>query len=175
MVRTNSKNNIYRSWLSRRNFPVKKYNKQPIQLDLIEYINQKEKKMNDELKQKIEEQFNESVAQGAKPVSFNELKDNGGIVDVEFLAKKVEIHPYFTMDSVSGDMVSFFSSKNVKAAVRSFCNSLDPLPLSLVKDLILVDAETREIVFDGKDYVDEWKDHQQYRLEEMIRNFKGGK
>lgn len=104
-----------------------------------------------------------------------ELQDNGGIVDVSALAAKVEVHPYFTMDSVSGDMVSFFSAKNSKAAVRSFCNSLDPLPLSLVKDLVLVDGISREIIFDGKDYVDEWKDHQQYRLEEMIRSFKGGK
>lgn len=105
---------------------------------------------------------------------FAELQDNNGVVDVEDLANKVEFHPYFGMDSVSGDMVSIFSSKNVKAAVRSFCNSLDPLPLSLVKDLVLVDGITREIIFDGKDYVDEWKDHQQYRLEEMIRSFKGG-
>lgn len=105
---------------------------------------------------------------------IKDLQDNNGVVDLEELAKKVEIHPYFAMDSVSGDMVSFFSSKNVQSAVRSFCNSLDPLPLSLVKDLVLVDGETRGIVFDGKDYVDEWKDHQQYRLEEMIRSFKGG-
>lgn len=106
---------------------------------------------------------------------IKDLQDNGGIVDVSALAVKVECHAYFTMDSVSGDMVSFFSANNAKAAVRSFCNSLDPLPLSLVKDLVLVDAESREIIFDGKDYVDEWKDHQQYRLEEMIRSFKGGK
>lgn len=103
-----------------------------------------------------------------------ELKDNQGIVNVSELAQKVEIHPYFSMDSVSGDMCSFFSSKNIQAAVRSFCNSLDPLPLSIVKDLVLVDGETREVVFDGKDYVDEWKDHQNYRLEQMIKQFKGG-
>lgn len=104
-----------------------------------------------------------------------ELQDNGGVVDVAEMAKKVEIHPYFAMDSVSGDMVSFFSAKNPQSATRSFCNSLDPLPLSLVKDLVLVDGVTREIVFDGSQYVDEWKDHQHYRLEEMIRSFKGGK
>lgn len=105
---------------------------------------------------------------------IKDLQDNGGVVDVEAMAKKVEIHPYFGMDSVSGDMVSFFTAKNATAATRSFCNSLDPLPLSLVKDLVLVDGITREIIFDGSQYVDEWKDHQQYRLEEMIRSFKGG-
>lgn len=103
-----------------------------------------------------------------------DLQDNNGVVDVSELAKKVQCHPYFGMDSVSGDLVSFFTASNVKAAVRSFCNSLDPLPLSMIKDFVLVDAESREIVFDGKDYEDEWKDHQQYRLEHMIRNFKGG-
>lgn len=105
---------------------------------------------------------------------INELQDNDGVIDVSELAKKVFIHPYFGMDSVSGDMVSFFSSGNVKAAVRSFCNSLDALPLSMVKDFVLVDGVTREIIFDGKDYESEWKDHQQYRLEQMIRNYKGG-
>lgn len=103
-----------------------------------------------------------------------EIKDNDGVVDVAELAKKVEIHPYFGMDSVSGDLVSFFTSGTVKAAVRSFCNSLDSLPLSMVKDFVLVDGCSREIVYDGKDYVDEWKDHQHYRLEQMIRNFKQG-
>lgn len=103
-----------------------------------------------------------------------ELQDNSGVVDVSEMAKKIEIHTYFGMDSVSGDLISFFTAKNVKAAVRSFCNSLDPLPLSMVKDFVLVDGETREIVFDGKDYEDEWKDHQQYRLEQMINKFKGG-
>ena len=102
-----------------------------------------------------------------------ELQDNSGVVDVAELAKKIECHAYFGMDSVSGDLISFFTAKNVKAAVRSFCNSLDPLPLSMVKDFVLVDAESREIVFDGKDYEDEWKDHQQYRLEQLIHNYKG--
>ena len=46
-------------------------------------------------------------------------------------------------------------------------------PLSIVKDLVLVDAETREIVFEGKDYVDQWTANQNSRLEAMIRNFKG--
>lgn len=105
---------------------------------------------------------------------ITDLKDNDGIVDVSDLAKKVLIHPYFGMDSVSGDMVSFFSSGNVKAAVRSFCNSLDSLPLSLVKDLVLVDGVTREIVFDGSDYEETWKNNQNYRLEQMIQNFKHG-
>lgn len=105
--------------------------------------------------------------------NVSELSDNGGLVDIDELAKKVFIHSYFGMDSVSGDMVSFFSSGNVKAAVRSFCNSLDSLPLSLVKDLVLVDGESRQIVFEGKDYVDTWKDNQNYRLEQMIRNYKG--
>ncbi len=105
---------------------------------------------------------------------ITDLKDNDGIVDVSVLAKKVFIHPYFGMDSVSGDMVSFFSSGNVKAAVRSFCNSLDSLPLSLVKDLVLVDGVTREIVFDGHDYEETWKNNQNYRLEQMIQNFKHG-
>lgn len=102
-----------------------------------------------------------------------DLQDNNGVVDVSEMAKKVEIHAYFGMDSVSGDLISFFTAKNVKAAVRSFCNSLDPLPLSMVKDFVLVDGESREIVFDGKDYEDEWKDHQQYRLEQLINKYKG--
>lgn len=105
---------------------------------------------------------------------IQDLQDNDGVVDVSELAKAVKIHPYFGMDSVSGDLVSFFTSGNVKAAVRSFCNSLDSLPLSMVKDFVLVDGITREIVFDGKDYESDWKDHQQYRLEQMIRNFKHG-
>lgn len=128
---------------------------------------------NEELKKTVEKKFNEAVVAGAEPVSF-ELQDNDGIVDVSELAKAVKIHPYFGMDSVSGDLVSFFTSGNVKAAVRSFCNSLDSLPLSMVKDFVLVDGVTREIVFDGKDYESEWKDRQQYRLEQMIRNFKHG-
>lgn len=103
-----------------------------------------------------------------------ELNDNDGVVDIEELAKKVFIHPYFGMDSVSGDLVSFFSSGNAKAAVRSFCNSLDNLPLSIVKDLVLVDGETRHIVFEGKDYVEQWTNNQNYRLEQMIKSFKGG-
>lgn len=123
-------------------------------MNLIDYILKKEKEMEGEIQ---------------------ELQDNTGIVDLEELAKKVLIHPYFGMDSVSGDMVSFFSSGNVKSAVRSFCNSLDRLPLCMVKDFVLVDGVTREIVFDGKDYVDQWKENQNYRLEEMIRNWKGAR
>ena len=123
-------------------------------MNLIDYILKKEKDMEKE---------------------SQELQDNSGIVDLEELAKKVLIHPYFGMDSVSGDMVSFFSSGNVKAAVRSFCNSLDHLPLSMVKDFVLVDGVTREIVYDGKDYVDQWKENQNYRLEEMIRNWRGAR
>ena len=78
------------------------------------------------------------------------------------------------MDSVSGDLVSFFSSANAKAAVRSFCSSLDHLPLNVMKDFVLVDGVTREIVFEAKDYVDQWKSNQAYRLEQMIRDFKRG-
>ena len=122
-------------------------------MDLIQYINKKEKEMEKE---------------------FVEIKDNGGIVDIQELANKVEIHPYFGMDSVSGDLVSFFNAANVKVAVRSFCNGLDVLPLSIVKDLVLVDASNREIVFEGKDYVDSWNANQNYRLEQMIKQFKGG-
>lgn len=103
-----------------------------------------------------------------------EIEDNGGIVDIQELANKVVVHPYFGMDSVSGDLVSFFNAANVKAAVRSFCNGLDVLPLSIVKDLVLVDASNREIVFEGKDYVDSWNANQNYRLEQMIKQFKGG-
>lgn len=121
-------------------------------MDLIQYINKKEKEMEKEIV---------------------EIKDNGGIVDIQELANKVEIHPYFGMDSVSGDLVSFFNAANVKAAVRSFCNGLDILPLSIVKDLVLVDASNREIVFEGKDYVDSWNANQNYRLEQMIKQFKG--
>lgn len=105
---------------------------------------------------------------------IEEIVDNGGIVDIEELAKKVEVHAYFGMDSVSGDLVSFFNAANIKAAVRSFCNSLDVLPLSIVKDLVLVDSDTRSIVFEGKDYVDQWTSNQNYRLEQMIKSFKGG-
>lgn len=108
-----------------------------------------------------------------KEIEKESIIDNGGVVDIEELAKKVHIHAYFGMDSVSGDLVSFFNSANAKAAVRSFCNGLDPLPLSIVKDLVLVDAETREIVFEGKDYVEQWTANQNSRLEAMIRNFKG--
>lgn len=122
-------------------------------MDLIQYINKKEKEMEKEIV---------------------EIEDNGGIVDIQELANKVEIHPYFGMDSVSGDLVSFFNAANVKAAVRSFCNGLDVLPLSIVKDLVLVDASSREIVFEGKDYVDSWNANQNYRLEQMIKQFKGG-
>lgn len=107
-----------------------------------------------------------------KEQEIEQLQDNNGVVDIEELAKKVFIHPYFGMDSVSGDMVSFFSSGNPKAAVRSFCNSLDSLPLSMVKDFVLVDGVTREIIFEGKDYENDWKEHQQYRLEQMIRNYR---
>lgn len=130
--------------------------------------------MTNDVKNEIQQRFEEAKAMGAEPVSFG-LEDNDGIVNVSELAQKVQIHPYFGMDSVSGDLVSFFTSGNVKAAVRSFCNSLDSLPLSMVKDFVLVDGVTREIVFDGKDYEQTWKDNQNYRLEQMIRNYKGGK
>jgi len=145
-------------WLLSRRVPVKTRHNQPVQLDLVVWINEKEKTMEKQLENEV----------------IQDLQDNDGVVDVSELAKKVQIHPYFGMDSVSGDLVSFFTSGNVKAAVRSFCNSLDSLPLSMVKDFVLVDGVTREIVFDGKDYESEWKDHQEYRLEQMIRNFKRG-
>lgn len=115
--------------------------------------------------------MNENVANE----EIKELQDCEGVVDVSQLAKEVKIHPYFGMDSVSGDLVSFFTSGNVRAAVRSFCNSLDSLPLSIVKDLVLVDGESREIVFDGKDYEDKWIQAQNFRLEKMIQSFKGAK
>ena len=68
-------------------------------MDLIQYINKKEKEMEKEIV---------------------EIKDNGGIVDIQELANKVEIHPYFGMDSVSGDLVSFFNAANV-VTVWMFC------------------------------------------------------
>ena len=123
-------------------------------MNLIDYIKLQEKKMEEKV--------------------IEEIVDNGGIVDIEELAKKVEVHAYFGMDSVSGDLVSFFNAANIKAAVRSFCNSLDHLPLSIVKDLVLVDSDSRSIVFEGKDYIEQWTSNQNYRLEQMIKSFKGG-
>ena len=128
-------------------------------MNLLDFILKKEKEM---------EEKNGLVGQDNSTIC-----DNGGIVDIDELAKKVSVHAYFGMDSVSGDLVSFFNAANAKAAVRSFCNGLDPLPLSIVKDLVLVDAETREIVFEGKDYVEQWTSNQNYRLEGMIKQFKG--
>lgn len=137
-------------------------------MNLLDFILKKEKEMD---KEQLIKQSHK--VDGVKE-DIESLTDNGGFVDIEDLAKKVFIHPYFGMDSVSGDLISFFSSANVKAAVRSFCSSLDHLPLNVMKDFVLVDGETRQIVFEAKDYIDTWKANQQYRLDQMIRDYKRG-
>lgn len=137
-------------------------------MNLLDYIFKKEKDMNKE-ELIAQSQASDGVTEDIKP-----LEDNGGVVDIEEMAKKVHIHPYFGMDSVSGDLISFFNAANPKAAVRSFCNSLDMVPLNVMRDFVLVDGVTREIVFEARDYVEQWKSNQAFRLENMIRNYKNG-
>ena len=101
------------------------------QLDLIEYIKQKEQKMNQEVE----------------------------LVNIEQKAKECQVKPYFMMDILSGDFLGIFSVKNAETAIRSFCMSMDQMPEGIVHDTVLVDYETRGVVFEGKDYLEEWKKH----------------
>lgn len=82
------------------------------------------------------------------------------IIDIEQKAKECKINPYFMMDILSGDCLGVFTVENDEVAIRSFCISLDPLPESLVHDTVLIKYDTRELIFEGKDYIETWKTHQ---------------
>lgn len=100
------------------------------------------------------------------------MEENLNVVDVTSLIKDVKFHVYFGFDIASKEMTMFFNSSNVETAVRSFCLTLNTLPDSMVKDFILVDGDTREIVFEGKDYLDKWEAYQarKSQWEKGLRN-----
>lgn len=101
-------------------------------MDLIQYIEQKEKQMNETME----------------------------IVDVEQKAKECEVHPYFMLDILSGDFIGIFSVKNDETAVRTFCMNMDNFPENLVHDTVLCKYDDRTIVFEGKEYLKTWKEKQ---------------
>lgn len=112
-------------------------------MDLIDWIKQKEK----------------------------EMEENMPVVNVQNLARDAKYHVYFALDIASGDMTMFFNCPSVEVAVRSFCMSLDTLPESLVKDFVLVDGETRDVVFEGRQYLETWQKKRDHLF--VLSNKKG--
>lgn len=88
---------------------------------------------------------------------IKEQKMEKEFVDLNELSKKCEVTPYFLMDISSGEMLSVFSAKNIETALRTFKMSVDNFPEILLKDTVLVRYDTREVCFEGKDYIEEWK------------------
>lgn len=86
------------------------------------------------------------------------------LINVEQKAKECKVTPYFMMDILSGDCLGIFTVANDETAIRSFCESLDPLPESIVHDAVLVKYDTRDIIFEGKNYLETWKQHFELRL-----------
>lgn len=98
-------------------------------MDLIQWIKQKEKKMNKDIE----------------------------VVNVEEKAKEAEVHPYFMMDILSGECIGIFSVKNDETAVRTFCMNMDNFPENLVHDTVLCRYDDRSVVFEGQNYIETWK------------------
>lgn len=82
------------------------------------------------------------------------------LIDIEVKAKECKVNPYFMMDILSGDCLGVFTVANDETAIRSFCMSLDQMPQGLVKDSVLVRYDDREIIFEGKNYLETWQEHQ---------------
>lgn len=81
-------------------------------------------------------------------------------VQEKALECKKHVHPYFIMDILSGDCLGIFTVENVQTAIRSFCMSMDNMPQGIVHDSILADYETGEVIFEGRDYLETWQEHQ---------------
>lgn len=91
----------------------------------------------------------------------NENKDlntDNTPVDIDKIACDVceKITPYVICDISSGEFTGIFQCPNVQTAVRSFCESMDRMPERYVKDAILVNYDSKEVVFEGKNYIEEW-------------------
>lgn len=93
-----------------------------------------------------------------QPTTDIDINIDNTPVDIEQIAKDVcsKITPYLIVDISSGEMTGIYQCPNVQTAVRSFCESMDRMPERFVKDSILVNFVTREVVFEGKNYIDEW-------------------
>lgn len=88
-------------------------------------------------------------------------------VDVEQKAKECRALPFFIMDITSGELLSIFSVSNIDTAIRSFKMNMDAYPENLVHDCILVRYDGREVVFEGKDYLDEWHKKQDAKMQKI--------
>lgn len=82
------------------------------------------------------------------------------LINIEEKAKNCKCIPYFMMDILSGDCLGVFTVANDETAIRSFCMSLDQMPQGLLKDSVLVRYDDREIIFEGKNYLETWQEHQ---------------
>lgn len=82
------------------------------------------------------------------------------IINIEEKAKECKVVPYFMMDILSGDCLGIFTVANDETAIRSFCMSMDQMPQGLVHDSVLVRFVDREVIFEGKNYLETWQAHQ---------------
>lgn len=89
------------------------------------------------------------------------------VVNIEVKAKECDVHPYFMMDILSGDFIGIFSVKNDETAVRTFCMNMDNFPESLVHDTVLVKYDDKSIVFEGKDYIETWKQNHANQIPQL--------
>ena len=92
----------------------------------------------------------------------NVNKETLDLVDLDKVAQNCSVNPYFIVDIASGDMLAIFSVNNDMTAIRSFTMSCDSMPLNLVKDVILVKYDSKEVIFEGKNYLDKWKENQSF-------------
>lgn len=96
-----------------------------------------------------------------------EKKMDKEVVNIEVKAKECDVHPYFMMDILSGDFIGIFSVKNDETAVRTFCMNMDNFPESLVHDTVLVKYDDKSIVFEGKDYIETWKQNHANQIPQL--------
>ena len=85
---------------------------------------------------------------------------NEELINIEQKAKDCSVHPYFMMDILSGECLGVYTCANVETAIRSFCMSMDQMPQGIVHDAVLVCYDSREILFEGKNYLETWQQHQ---------------
>lgn len=93
-----------------------------------------------------------------EPTKDVDINVDNSPVDIDKIALQVceNITPYVICDISSGEFTGIYQCPNVQTAVRSFCESMDRMPERYVKDAILVNYDTKEIVFEGKNYIEEW-------------------
>lgn len=108
-------------------------------MNILDYIKKKEQEMNQE--------------------QVNEMEQ---IADLDKMAHDCAVHPYFIMDIASGEMTAIFSCKNDATAIRSFCMNMDHMPEAIVRDAVLIDFVNKDIIFEGKNYIEKWKQQQAF-------------